>query len=724
MRSVPVDDTVDNRRRSIDRKQREERNACRKVTDRCAARRATDRNGRRAENPKTQDSFSLGAKSGTRMRTALLSVATKRLSVGTASAAARLPRFVSSLERSSVALTAPPLLLTSRACLSTSRSLASSQDDMTASSYPLQPSEPVDPVHGPTKTQKPINVQANGQAAALEAGSSDASSRHHYKTAPLLPTDPLKGKIDNARKQQLLARDFRSDTITAPTESMIRAMAEASRGDDVYGEDDTTNSFQAEIAALTGKESAIFVPSGTLSNQLALRTHLHQPPHTVLCDTRSHIHRYEAGGIAFHCGASTEIVAPSNGHHLRWDEDIKPNLNLSDDIHFSPTRIISLENTLNGTIFPQDEIVKISTEARKLGLIMHLDGARIWNVAAETGLSLKELCDPFDTVSLCLSKGLGAPIGSILVGPSQFIKKVRHFRKLYGAGVRQVGPLVAAARIGVLENYPKLQATHQLARYAGKELEKLGVRLTAPVETSMVFLDTASIDILISELVSRAAALPTPIKLGGGRMVVHYQIEKQAIDDLLDLIRLMKKEKADGSGPTTSVAAGSGAGLYSSSMTSGNAAAAASTNGSASHVRSSSTASDRGLVFQTIAASSQHSSDEMRHSVSLVLPFPDRQSALNLQQSISVDKELKPKEVRKEFSILPSSASSGTVELGVKIFATTVRQLRLSVNAFLEDASLVCRTMAEFDPLQKGIDEVSRLQLESELEQGSVGVAG
>lgn len=595
---------------------------------------------------------------------------------------------------------------------------------MTASSYPLQPSEPVDPVHGPSKTQKPINVQANGQAAAHEAGSTEASSRHHYKTAPLLPTDPLKGKIDNARKQQLLARDFRSDTITAPTESMIRAMAEASRGDDVYGEDDTTNSFQTEIAALTGKESAIFVPSGTLSNQLALRTHLHQPPHTVLCDTRSHIHRYEAGGIAFHCGASTEIVAPSNGHHLRWDEDIKPNLNLSDDIHFSPTRIISLENTLNGTIFPQDEIVKISTEARKLGLIMHLDGARIWNVAAETGLSLKELCDPFDTVSLCLSKGLGAPIGSILVGPSQFIKKVRHFRKLYGAGVRQVGPLVAAARIGVLENYPKLQATHQLARYAGKELEKLGVRLTAPVETSMVFLDTASIDIPISELVSRAAALPTPIKLGGGRMVVHYQIEKQAIDDLLDLIRLMKKEKADGSGPATSVAAGSGAGLYSSSMTSGNAAAAATTNGSASHVRSSSTASDRGLVFQTIGASSQHSSDEMRHSVSLVLPFPDRQSALTLQQSISVDKELKPKEVRKEFSILPPSASSETVELGVQIFATTVRQLRLSVNAFLEDASLVCRTMAEFDPLKRGIDEVSRLQLESELEQGSVGVAG
>ncbi|KAJ1018084.1 hypothetical protein NDA16_004953 [Ustilago loliicola] len=599
--------------------------------------------------------------------------------------------------------------------------------NMTTSSYRLSPFESVDPVHSPAKTQKPINVQANGNGHAQPHIDATAS-REQNKIAPLLPTDPLKGKINNVDKQQRLARDFRSDTITAPTESMIRAMAEASRGDDVYGEDETTNSFQAEIAALTGKESAIFVPSGTLSNQLALRTHLHQPPHTVLCDTRCHIHRYEAGGIAFHCGASTEIVAPSNGHHLRWEEDIKPNLNLSDDIHFSPTRIISLENTLNGTIFPQDEIVKISTEARKLGLIMHLDGARIWNVAAETGLSLKELCDPFDTVSLCLSKGLGAPIGSILVGLAPFIKKVRHFRKLYGAGVRQVGPLVAAARVGVLENYPKLQGTHQLARYAGRELEKLGVRLTAPVETSMVFLDTSSIDIPISELVSRAASLPNPVKLGGGRMVIHYQIEKQAIDDVLELIRTMKQEKKDGTGPSSSAAASGGAGLYSNSMAGGNTSSSTTTTANGNgHTRSSSI-EKRGLVFQTIGTSSRKPSDDMRHSVSLVLPFPDRQSALTLQQSISVDKELKPKEVRKEFTILPGSPSEegqqGRVEMGVKIFATTVRQLRLSVNAFLEDAALICRTMGEFDPLKGAIDEVKRIDLERELEQGSVGIAG
>lgn len=646
---------------------------------------------------------------------------------------ARLPSIIplASYRVRILALSSPRLSLRVQTFSSTPPFLngkSSSSSNMTVDAYPLEPSQVVDPVHGPSKTQKPINVQTNG---APQINGTTANSHADAKTAPLLSADPVKSKVDNVKKMQQLARDFRSDTITAPTESMILAMAEASRGDDVYGEDETTNSFQAEIAALAGKESAIFVPSGTLSNQLALRTHLHQPPHTVLCDTRSHIHRYEAGGIAFHCGASTEIVAPSNGHHLRWEEDIKPNLNLSDDIHFSPTRIISLENTLNGTIFPQNEIVKISTEARKLGLIMHLDGARIWNVAAETGLSIKELCDPFDTVSLCLSKGLGAPIGSILVGPAQFIKKVRHFRKLYGAGVRQVGPLVAAARVGVLENYPKLNATHQLARYAGRELEKLGVRLTAPVETSMVFLDTSSIDIPIPELVSRAAALEKPIKLGGGRLVVHYQIEKAAIDDLLDLIKVMKQEKKDGTGSSSTAPAAGGAGLYSSSMAGGKSSNTTTTTTTATttangHTRSSSI-ENGGLVFQTIGTTSRRPSDDMRHSVSLVLPFPDRSSALTLQQSISVDKELKPKEVRKEFTILPNTPSEdgqGTVELGVKILATTVRQLRLSVNAFLEDASLVCRTMGEFDPLKRGIDEVKRIQLEKELEQGSVGIAG
>lgn len=216
---------------------------------------------------------------------------------------------------------------------------------------------------------------------------------------------------DNDAKLQAVGRDFRSDTVTIPTERMFEAMRQASRGDDVYLEDETTQSFQASIAALTGKEAGLYVMSGTASNQLALRSHLVQPPYSVLLDARAHIHTSEAGALALISGATSLAISPSNGRYLRWDEDISPNLVLDDDIHHCPTKIIALENTLAGTLMPQEEIEKISKEARAKGVIMHLDGARIWNVAAKTGLSMEELCRPFDTVSLCLSKGLGAPIG-------------------------------------------------------------------------------------------------------------------------------------------------------------------------------------------------------------------------------------------------------------------------------------------------------------------------
>lgn len=192
----------------------------------------------------------------------------------------------------------------------------------------------------------------------------------------------------------------------------MEAMKLASRGDDVYQEDETTTSFQASINVLTGKEASLFVVSGTMSNQLALRSHLAQPPYSVLLDVRSHVNKYEAGGLAFHSGATSIALTPSNGRYLRWEEDVLPNLVEDDgDVHFAPTRVVSLENTLAGNIFPQEEIVKISKGCKERGIILHLDGARLWNVAAQTGMSMKELCEPFDTVSLCLSKGLGAPVG-------------------------------------------------------------------------------------------------------------------------------------------------------------------------------------------------------------------------------------------------------------------------------------------------------------------------
>lgn len=146
------------------------------------------------------------------------------------------------------------------------------------------------------------------------------------------------------------------------------------------------------------------------TNQLAIRTHLTQPPHSILLDARAHIHLYEAGGVAFHSQANSLAIPPANGHHLTL-EDVEANIVRGDDIHGAPTRIVALENTLSGTIFPQDEIVRISEKMREEGVIMHCDGARMWEVVAKTGMELEELCRPFDTVSLCMSKGLGAPIG-------------------------------------------------------------------------------------------------------------------------------------------------------------------------------------------------------------------------------------------------------------------------------------------------------------------------
>ncbi|CAO1636372.1 unnamed protein product [Parajaminaea phylloscopi] len=359
-----------------------------------------------------------------------------------------------------------------------------------------------------------------------------------------LPTVP--GHLDshdNVAKLRAVGRDFRSDTVTIPTDSMFAAMSRASRGDDVNTEDETTNSLQASMAALTGKEASLLVMSGTAGNQLALRTHLTAPPYSVLLDHRAHIHTNEAGGLALLSGATSLAIPPKNGRHLTWDDDVAPNLITdTDNVHYCPTRVICLENTLWGSVFPQEEILKISSEARKRGIIMHLDGARLWNVAAKTGKSMKELCEPFDTVSLCLSKGLGAPIGSIVVGPEAFIKRARHFRKLLGGGVRQVGPIAAAARVAIEEHFPLLPHTHALALWLQDSLEALGVRITQRADTNMLFIDTQPLGFSCDELKSRLASLDPPILSWAPRIVVHHQISSAAVGDFVDVVAALKQE--------------------------------------------------------------------------------------------------------------------------------------------------------------------------------------
>src|SRR6187402_826542 len=201
---------------------------------------------------------------------------------------------------------------------------------------------------------------------------------------------------------------------------MLAAIQNTTLLDDVFQEDPTTNSLESHMASLTQHEAALFVLSGTMGNQLALRTHLTQPPHSVLCDYRAHILQWEAGGVATLSGALVKGVVPKNGVYLTL-EDIEKNVILGDEIHTCPTRVISLENTLGGTIMPLSEVRKISAFAKEHDIRLHLDGARIWEAVVAGAGSLTDYTKEFDSVSLCFSKGLGAPVGSILVGKAKFI---------------------------------------------------------------------------------------------------------------------------------------------------------------------------------------------------------------------------------------------------------------------------------------------------------------
>ncbi|KAF9459484.1 pyridoxal phosphate-dependent transferase [Collybia nuda] len=346
---------------------------------------------------------------------------------------------------------------------------------------------------------------------------------------------------DNENKLKEIARTFISDTVTVPTKEMYAYATLATLGDDVYF-DPSTAALEAHIAKLTGKEAAIFMPSGTASNQIALRTHLKQPPYSILCDHRAHVYKYEAGGAAFHSGAAVTAVIPSNKHHLTLS-DVEDNVVIGAEIHSTPTEIIALENTLNGTIFPQSEIVAISNYAHSHGIKMHLDGARIWHVAAETETSVKELCDPFDSISLCFSKGLGAPIGSCLAGTKEFVNRARWFRKLFGGGMRQTGILAASAAYALTYNFPQLKRVHALAKKLEVGLEEIGAEILSRAETCMVFYDPSSLGLDYGEIADRAGALPDPLFLGGSRLVVHIQTTEAAIEDFLRVIKELAEEK-------------------------------------------------------------------------------------------------------------------------------------------------------------------------------------
>lgn len=290
---------------------------------------------------------------------------------------------------------------------------------------------------------------------------------------------------------------------------------------------------ERHVADLLGHEAAIFCSSGTMTNQLGLRTLLFQPPHSVLLDARSHVNLHECGGLAYHSQASTIPVLPKNGRYLTL-EDISPNI-LTFNVHHAVTKVISLENTLNGMIMPLEEIKRISQFAKENNIKMHLDGARLWNASQETGIPMSEYGKYFDTVSVCLSKGVGAPIGSMLTSTKENIDKARHLRKLLGGGWRQAGILAASAKYCIDNVVPTMPETHRLTRSLASHLESLGMELHFPCETNMIFLNTAKTNIKmenLAEVLMKEGIRISPEPGKTCRIVLHYQVTEQDVEKI------------------------------------------------------------------------------------------------------------------------------------------------------------------------------------------------
>jgi threonine aldolase len=283
--------------------------------------------------------------------------------------------------------------------------------------------------------------------------------------------------------------DLRSDTVTKPTPPMREAMARAEVGDDVFGDDPTVKELEAETAALLGKEAALFTPSGTMANQVAVRTHT-EPGDEILVEANAHVYYYEAGAPAALSGVMCRCLNGQRG--IFTGADVEAALRPPDQ-HFPRTRLVCVENTHNrggGKVWPLDRIGEVAAAARQHGLLLHLDGARLWNASIAAGVPERDYAAPFDTVSVCFSKGLGAPIGSALVGPRSFIDRARRFRKMFGGGMRQVGIVAAGALYALRHHRARLAEDHANAKTLAAGLASVPGLEPRPeeVETNMVLI--------------------------------------------------------------------------------------------------------------------------------------------------------------------------------------------------------------------------------------------
>ncbi|MDB5529045.1 MAG: ltaE [Devosia sp.] len=325
--------------------------------------------------------------------------------------------------------------------------------------------------------------------------------------------------------------DFRSDTVTAPSAGMRAAMAAAEVGDDVYGDDPTVNRLQARMAELLDKEAALFVPSGTMSNLLALMSHCGRGD-AFIADQNAHCYAFERGNAAVLGSIQPQPIEHESDGTMRLDK-IEAVIHDDSDLHFAPTRLLALENTLGGKVLPLDYMRAAGELARKHGLGFHLDGARAFNACVKLGVDIAEFTAPFDTVSICLSKGLGAPVGSVLVGPRVLIDKANRNRKMLGGGLRQAGILAAAGLYALDHNVKRLAEDHALAKKLADGLAQFSALTVTMPDTNIIFVGMdEQVEGRFTEYLN-ARGVRINGSYGQQRWVTHLDVDDGAVDAAL-----------------------------------------------------------------------------------------------------------------------------------------------------------------------------------------------
>src|SRR5688572_852271 len=336
--------------------------------------------------------------------------------------------------------------------------------------------------------------------------------------------------------------DFRSDTVTKRTPAMLQGMMTAKVGDDVFGEDPSINELEKMAADMFGMESGLFCPSGTMTNQIAIKCHT-QPGDEVICDESAHVYQYEGGGIAFNSSASVKLLYGDRGRINATQ--VKAAINSTNDNHKANTSLVCLENTSNrggGSCYDFNEIKRIKEVCVENHLALHLDGARLWNALIAKKETPKQYGETFDTISICLSKGLGCPVGSVLIGKKNLTKKARRIRKVFGGGMRQAGFLAAAGIYALKNNIERLKQDHENAKQIGDAISKTSMaRSVFPVETNIIIFETVA-TISAAEIVDKLKQkniLCYAIAPDRVRLVVHLDITEGMVNKTIEIIKAL-----------------------------------------------------------------------------------------------------------------------------------------------------------------------------------------